>query len=76
MHSHHIVLLSQSSRPHPPQLLHMPTNPKNQSQMYTHSPHISPSLARNPKNNQMPIGVILKQLTFINSPNPKIPFHC
>uniref|UniRef100_A0A2P2KIV7 Uncharacterized protein n=1 Tax=Rhizophora mucronata TaxID=61149 RepID=A0A2P2KIV7_RHIMU len=75
MHSHHIIFLPQNSRPHPPQFLHMPTNPKNQSQMYTHSPHISPCLTRNPKDNQVPIWIILQQLTLINGPNSKVPFN-
>ena len=42
--------------------------------MNTHSPNISPSLTRNPENNQVPIRVILKELTFIDGPNAELAF--
>lgn len=50
----------------------MTPNTKQQPQMNTHSPNISPSLTRNPENNQVPFSIILKKLTFINCPNPEL----
>lgn len=40
--------------------------------MHTHSLDIGASLTRNPENNQVPIRVILKELTFVDGPNPEL----
>ncbi|EOA24056.1 hypothetical protein CARUB_v10017275mg [Capsella rubella] len=75
MHCNHVIILTQNTRADPSKLLHMPTNTKKQTQVNTHGPNVSTRLTRHPENNQMPISIILKQLAFVDCPDPKLSFN-
>mmetsp|Transcript_9193 Transcript_9193/g.18619 ORF Transcript_9193/g.18619 Transcript_9193/m.18619 type:complete len:212 (+) Transcript_9193:1278-1913(+) len=51
----------------------MSTRPYNKSQMNTKSPNISPRLAANPENPQVPLWVVLDKLGIAYGPDPQLP---
>mmetsp|Transcript_29648 Transcript_29648/g.60579 ORF Transcript_29648/g.60579 Transcript_29648/m.60579 type:complete len:523 (+) Transcript_29648:129-1697(+) len=72
VHRDQVVHFVQHPRPHPPQLLHVPSRPDQEPQVHAQSPDVRPRLARHPKNAQIPLLVVLDQLGFVNGPNPQL----
>ncbi|URE22934.1 hypothetical protein MUK42_17056 [Musa troglodytarum] len=72
MHGRHVILLAKDPRADPPQFLHVPSDAKDQTEMDAEGTNIGSSLAGDPEDNQVPVGVVLKQLALVDSPDAEL----
>lgn len=74
MHRHNIIALPQRATPHPPQLLHMPANAENESQVDTERPDIGARLAADPEYGEVAFVVEFEEFGLVDGADAELAF--
>lgn len=72
MHRHNVIILTESTRPDSPQLLHVTTDTQQQTHVYTECTNVRSSLTADPEHSQMPVVIKLEQLRFVDGPDSQL----
>mmetsp|Transcript_21948 Transcript_21948/g.51874 ORF Transcript_21948/g.51874 Transcript_21948/m.51874 type:complete len:409 (+) Transcript_21948:429-1655(+) len=75
MHRHQVVRLRQRTRPHAPQLLHVPAHAEQQPEMHAHRSHVRACLAADPEDPQVALHVVLNHLALVDGADSQLALH-
>mmetsp|Transcript_24263 Transcript_24263/g.52200 ORF Transcript_24263/g.52200 Transcript_24263/m.52200 type:complete len:369 (+) Transcript_24263:459-1565(+) len=72
VHRHHVVLLAHDARTHAAQLLHVTAHSQQEAHMNAERSHVSTSLAGDPKEDQVPLLVVLDELGLVDGSDSEL----
>ncbi len=72
VHGHHVVVFVKCSAAHPSQLLHMPSNTKQQSHMYAKRPDVRAGFAGDPEHGEIPLLIDLQKFRLVDGTDTEL----